>query len=351
MGLNLEQLETRDCPSSTPAFGLLGRPAGGIPLGPDNVVQFSVDVTQEIRIGAVGAYSQIIEALENWSRYVPIHFVEVEATHPTSSEVPLIEFFDDYLPDFDRGILAQTYLASPEYPNVNQVVFDTGVAWSLEPTLPVLYVDRENLQQVIGHETGHVLGLAHANRDVHSVMSSLVDDDNASLRPTADDIWGVRSLYGDGRGSVTRLPGRAYEPPAPFYHEAGPSLVTSFDSATGIWSVPGQEPFPYGLPNWIPVVGDWDGDGSESIGVVDPTTATWYLRNEVGHGRPDAGIFQYGLPGWVPTTGKWGGDSFTGIGMYDPSQQKYYLSDYACASFARWEFTKQSPYYPSLLGG
>jgi hypothetical protein len=28
------------------------------------------------------------------------------------------------------------------------------------------------------------------------------------------------------------------------------------------------------------VVGDWNGDGTTSIGVLDPTTMTWYLRNE-----------------------------------------------------------------------
>ena len=37
----------------------------------------------------------------------------------------------------------------------------------------------------------------------------------------------------------------------------------------------------------MPVAGDWDGDGRDSIGVFDPGTAGWYLKNTASLGAPD----------------------------------------------------------------
>jgi hypothetical protein len=33
-------------------------------------------------------------------------------------------------------------------------------------------------------------------------------------------------------------------------------------------------------------VGDWEGSGTTTLGVFDPTTATFYLRNENSPGAP-----------------------------------------------------------------
>ena len=39
--------------------------------------------------------------------------------------------------------------------------------------------------------------------------------------------------------------------------------------------------FQYGFGNsgWIPIAGDWDGNGTVTIGFYNPTTSTFYLRN------------------------------------------------------------------------
>ena len=63
------------------------------------------------------------------------------------------------------------------------------------------------------------------------------------------------------------------------------------------------------------MVGDWDGNGVDGIGAYDPATATWYLRNEAGPGAPDAGQFVYGLPGWVPVVGNWAGNAKMPLGI------------------------------------
>jgi hypothetical protein len=80
------------------------------------------------------------------------------------------------------------------------------------------------------------------------------------------------------------------------------------------------------VPGWVPVVGDWDGDGRTNIGMFDPATAKWYLRNWNSPGAPDLNPFAFGMPGWVPVAGDWDGNGLTSIGVVDPSSARWYLS-------------------------
>jgi hypothetical protein len=76
--------------------------------------------------------------------------------------------------------------------------------------------------------------------------------------------------------------------------------------------------FRYVMPGWNPVVGDWSGTGHDGIGVFDPSTGTWYLRNEDNAGPPDAGAFRYGGVGWLPVVGDWDGNGTTTVGVVNP---------------------------------
>jgi hypothetical protein len=113
-----------------------------------------------------------------------------------------------------------------------------------------------------------------------------------------------------------------------------------FDPSTGTWYLrnddsggsPDVTPFAYGAPGWVGVSGDRTGSGTTTVGAVDPTTATWYLRNANSGGSPDITPFAFGLPGWIPVTGDWAGDGTTGIGMYDPATATWYLRASAASS-------------------
>ena len=52
----------------------------------------------------------------------------------------------------------------------------------------------------------------------------------------------------------------------------------------------------------IPVVGDWDGNGIDSIGVF--RNGIFYLRNSNSNGFADL-AFTYGQPGDIPVVGDW----------------------------------------------
>lgn len=75
----------------------------------------------------------------------------------------------------------------------------------------------------------------------------------------------------------------------------------------------------FGAAGDIPIAGDWNGDGKDGVGVFRPSSATFYLLNNVqesGAFMPDI-EFMFGSPGEdVPIAGDWNGDGKDGVGVY-----------------------------------
>ena len=63
----------------------------------------------------------------------------------------------------------------------------------------------------------------------------------------------------------------------------------------------------------IPVVGDWDGNGTDTIGVY--RNGTWFLRNSNAAGAPDL-AFTWGSPGDIPVVGDWDGNGTDTISVF-----------------------------------
>jgi hypothetical protein len=80
----------------------------------------------------------------------------------------------------------------------------------------------------------------------------------------------------------------------------------------------------FGTHNDIPVVGDWDGDGTVTIGIYRPADATFYLRNSNSSGNPDL-VVAFGSKNDIPLTGDWNGNGRTTVGVYRPSDSTFYL--------------------------
>lgn len=83
--------------------------------------------------------------------------------------------------------------------------------------------------------------------------------------------------------------------------------------------------FSFGLPGFVPIVGDWNGDGYDGIGVYDPHTATFFLRNTLSSGAPEIPHFNYGMPGWKPFAGDWDDDGIVTVGVYAPNSATFFL--------------------------
>lgn len=68
---------------------------------------------------------------------------------------------------------------------------------------------------------------------------------------------------------------------------------------------PADTTFVFGRAGDFPVMGDWDGDGTKTVGVV--RGRIWYLRNSNSAGRADI-TFTWGGAQDFPVVGDWNGD-------------------------------------------
>ena len=119
------------------------------------------------------------------------------------------------------------------------------------------------------------------------------------------------------------------------------STVGLYNPSTSVFSLKNSDAagnpdvtFNYGPANggWIPIAGDWDGNGTDTLGLYNPTTSVFYLRNTTSlQGAGDLGyadvVFTFGQAGagWIPIAGDWNGDGKDTIGLYDPTKSVFYL--------------------------
>jgi hypothetical protein len=73
--------------------------------------------------------------------------------------------------------------------------------------------------------------------------------------------------------------------------------------------------FHYGTPGDVPVTGDWNGDGTATIGIFHD--GNWYLDLD-GDGKwtKKDGVVHFGQKGDIPVVGDFNGDGITDIGVY-----------------------------------
>jgi hypothetical protein len=123
-------------------------------------------------------------AIAVWSAYIPITFTKVTA-FPTDIKVTFASYnhSDSYPFDGPLGVLAHTF-----YPTNGNTHFDNSESWSNGTT------QGTNLFQVMTHEFGHVLGLAHSSVQ-SAVMYPFYVGYNPNFNLDADDIQGIRYLY------------------------------------------------------------------------------------------------------------------------------------------------------------
>jgi hypothetical protein len=142
----------------------------------------------------------------------------------------------------------------------------------------------------------------------------------------------TQNAPGTASGMATSTATVSGLPPTPT-PSAKATTVGVFDPTTATWFLRGSNSagapdaglFQYGPAGAVPVSGDWTGRGRDGIGVFDPQTFTWFLRNQPSAGLPDAGVFQYGGVGFFPVTGDWNDSGETGIGVFDPTTATWYL--------------------------
>jgi glucose/arabinose dehydrogenase len=109
---------------------------------------------------------------------------------------------------------------------------------------------------------------------------------------------------------------------------AAADSVGLFDPATMTFQIkaslapgPADITFRFGKrrKGWLPVAGDWNGDGRDTVGLWDRRSLSFHLKNSLSGGADDLRPFIRKVKaGWLPLAGDWNGDGRDGIGFYDP---------------------------------
>ncbi|WP_310529513.1 hypothetical protein, partial [Nocardioides sp.] len=68
----------------------------------------------------------------------------------------------------------------------------------------------------------------------------------------------------------------------------------------------------------LPVSGDWDGNGVTDLGVFDQATATFTLRLVDANAHVWTSQLPLGVAGDLPVAGDWDGDAITDLGVWAP---------------------------------
>ena len=91
--------------------------------------------------------------------------------------------------------------------------------------------------------------------------------------------------------------------------------------------------FPFGTPGDQPIAGDWDGNGVDTVGIYRPSTGQFILRNSNSAG-PDDANFYLGNVGDVGIAGDWDGNGIDTTGVFRPSNGVIFLKNTNETGFA-----------------
>jgi len=170
------------------------------------------------------------------------------------------------------------------------------------------------------------------NGTVITAFTNLVDHANGLVIQNDHKI--VAAGFSNAGGSFDNTFALArYQAQSPF--PAGSDTIGLYDPSSSKFflrnsNTPGfaDLTFAYGAggAGLVPITGDWNGDGVDTVGLYDPSTGAFFLRNSNTPGFADITfVYGGGGAGLIPLKGDWNGDGIDTIGLYDPSTSAFFL--------------------------
>lgn len=140
--------------------------------------------------------------------------------------------------------------------------------------------------------------------------------------------WDSSCTKTDARDNNTRFHDATCLHPS-IIRQAYPGVVSgaTFELRRSLSAGVPAEAYDHGVPGDIPLMADWSGSGIETAAVVrgarhGPLPAdglTWLIRQVPGPGDPDL-VFVYGTRGDIPVVGDWNGDGVDTVGVVRGNQ-------------------------------
>lgn len=133
--------------------------------------------------------------------------------------------------------------------------------------------------------------------------------------------YGGKPLSGDWNGDGTATVGSYVQSTSTFYltnsNSGALSDIPAFKYGSGALTI---------ARYWLPIAGDWNGDGTVTVGLYNPTTYTFFLKNTNITGFEDVQfLFKPATGNLLPVAGDWDGDGIDTVGLYNPATLYFYL--------------------------
>ncbi|MFD4206965.1 hypothetical protein ACFWRG_13345 [Micromonospora tulbaghiae] len=80
-------------------------------------------------------------------------------------------------------------------------------------------------------------------------------------------------------------------------------------------------------PEDVPISGDWNNDGIDTVGVFRPSNSTFYLRDTNSGDATRIFKFGHGPSGDQPVAGDWNNNGYDSVGVFRPSNSTWYLTN------------------------
>ena len=103
--------------------------------------------------------------------------------------------------------------------------------------------------------------------------------------------------------------------------------------------------FRYGpkLAAAVPVIGDWNGDGTDTVGIFRSDVGVFYLRHTNTAGFADSTIKVFHLAGMPVVAGDWDGDGNESVGNFDVATSRFFLRNGYVDALADYVFMFRPP--------
>ena len=164
--------------------------------------------------------------------------------------------------------------------------------------------------------------------------------------------WYIRTIGGTQLATGLNWGWSGTTPLMGDYDGDGTNDLAVFHPATGNWYIRRLSGAVIGNPNgenwgWssvIPVAGDFNGNGTTDLGVYDAATGNWYIR-EVSGAQILVG-YNWGFAGCIPVPADYDGDGTTDLGVYHAATGNWYIRTVAGANILvgeNWGFAGAVP--------